>query len=175
MADGTKGLADFNAAYAKRHGHAPEPLKRWRRETQAEAIIKSSVGKPEKVVAELDLEERAGHDIVKNVRRGDTLVARAGRGVFHITFTHIDDFGMLVAMAFSNGRYEFEHHIAEGAEGRVKVWGGMLMDFRGFALNAERLPLHTEGDGVLACIRITAETDASLGPFSFEGPQGKGF
>jgi len=168
MAGQKDKLVDFNSAYAKRHGHPPEPLARQRLETQVESIIHSCSGKPENVVAELDLEARASHDIVKNVRCGDTLVAKAGRGVFQLTFTHIDDYGALVAMAFANGRYEFEHHIAEGAKEKVKVWSGMLMDFRGFQVTAERLPLHQDGNGVLACIRITAMTDASLGPFSFE-------
>ncbi|MFH0884993.1 MAG: hypothetical protein V1861_04745 [Candidatus Micrarchaeota archaeon] len=164
--DGRK-LVDFNSAYAKRHGHTPRPLQRQALETQIETIIKSGGRTSGKVLAELDLESEPGYDIVKNIRRGDTIIARAGRGVFQLTFTHIDDFGMLVAMAFSNGRYEFEHHIAEGGE--EKVWGGMLMDFRGFQVVAERLPLHQDGNGVLACVRITAVTDASLGPFSFEG------
>ncbi|MCI0503808.1 hypothetical protein L0Y65_03790 [Candidatus Micrarchaeota archaeon] len=166
MAKPRNTLGDFTSAYTKRHGRPPEPLRKFRKETQPEAIIRSCGGKPEKVVAELDLEFEPANEIVVNVQSGDTILARAVQGFFQMTFTGIDGIGSLVAMTFANGT-KFEHHIAEGENGKVKVWGGLLPDCRGFVVHAERLQLEQDGKGLLACVRITTVTDASHGPFSF--------
>jgi hypothetical protein len=161
-------LADFNSAYAKRHGHAPKPLELQRIESQVEPVIRSCGRVPENVLAALDLESDATYEFVAEIRSGDTVVVKAGQGVFQLTFTRIDEFGMLVAMGFSDGRHDYEHHIADGEEGRVKVWGGMLPNFRCFEVTAEMIPMHQDGTGILACVMITALTDISEGPFYLE-------
>jgi hypothetical protein len=161
-------LVDFNSAYAKRHGHAPKPPGLRGIESRVEPIIRSCGGVPENILAALDLETDSRYEFVAEIRSGDTVVAKAGRGFFQITFIGIDSFGMLVAKGFSGGLHDYEHHIAEGEEDRVKVWGGMLPDFRCFEVTAERLPLHQDGNGILARVRITALADDSEGPFYLE-------
>jgi hypothetical protein len=160
---GTKAR-DFRSAHAKLRSDAPKAL--LGQEAQAETIVKSCGGKPTRIVAEMDLEAKRGYDFLLNVRGGDTVVANAGRSVFQLTFTHLDDSGRLVAMASSNGEYRDEHHISEGE--KVKVWSGMLMDTRGFRITAEGIAVRKNESGVIAYVRMNAVKGISLGSFSID-------
>jgi hypothetical protein len=163
MAGKQSMIADFNSAYFRKHGTAPKPLRRELFAVQAETVILAAGCKPGRIIAEIDLESKPSWDILRNVSSGDSILARAGRGLFQLTFIRLDRHGRLVCMAFNSGRYEGEMQLSEGDV--QKVWGGLLMDFRGFRLTVERLQLHQDGDGALGCIRMSAAADASLGPF----------
>ncbi len=163
MAKANCKIADFNSAYFRRHGTQPKPLNSERYKLQAETIISAAGCSPGPIIAELDLEAKPKWELFRIVSSGDSMVAKAGRGIFQLTFTALDGHGRLVFMAFNSGRYEGEGYLAEGEV--LKVWGGLLMDFRGFSVTLERMQLHKEREGALGCVRICAIADASMGPF----------
>ncbi|MEW6036044.1 MAG: hypothetical protein AB1529_05505 [Candidatus Micrarchaeota archaeon] len=155
-------VLDFNSAYGKRHGREPLPALRQAPEPKVEAIIAASSGNGVCIVAELDLEDRNGaRNALKNVRAGEGIRIRAGRGVFEMRFTHLDEQGRLVAMLFNNGRYEGD--VALPLYEEQKVWGGMRMDMSLFRVAVRRLPYHfAKANGVLGCVHVSAETEGAI-------------
>jgi hypothetical protein len=166
MANQARKLGDFNSAYAKAHGHPPKSPRRQEHEVQAETIVKSIGGKPTNIVARMDLEKCARYEFLLEIESGDTMVAKAGGGILQLTFTHLDGSGRLVAMAYSNGGYQYEHTIFPRE--KVRVWSGMLMDYSGFVISAERLALRDNRSNLIACVRLNAVTGISLGSFSID-------
>jgi len=168
MASGSAKTGDFCSAYFRKHGRPPAPQSRKILECQAEAIARGCGTGKAGALAEINLESVRESDIVRNVKRGDMVIVKAGRGELRLSFTHIDESGRLVCMAFNNGRFENEHRLREGEA--EKVWGGMLTDMRVFNVAIARLQLHLGSDGVLGCVRIMAEIDSrpvrlDAGPF----------
>ncbi len=162
MSEGNGGgrLLDFNSAYSRMHGGArPRPERMRVREVAVEAIAGAARGSLKSVVATIDLEDDAFPGLlVRNVREGDAVVAKAGKAAFAAVFTGLDAHGRLAFMVFNNGRYEGEHEIAPGET--EKVWGGMLMDFSTFAVRLRSLQLHSADGRVLGCVEISAEVEA---------------
>ncbi len=152
--NGPRRIVDFNAAYARVHGHQPRPIERQNLQGQVEAIFSSAGCRPERVIAEMDLECGQSHDIFRTVRKGESIVARAGRAVFSLTFLR-EDGGDLVASAFNNGRYEGEIFLSENES--AKVWCGTLMDGRLFRLTLKRIASFHGGVGKLGCVELSAE------------------
>ncbi len=159
MASGSAKTGDFCSAYFRKHGRAPAPPSRRILECQAEAIARGCGTGKAGALAEIDLETAHESDIVRNVKRGDMVAVKAGRGELRLSFTHIDASGRLVCMAFNNGRFENEHHLREGEA--EKAWCGMLADMRVFKVTIARLQLHHGAEGVLGCVRLMAEIDSA--------------
>jgi len=148
-------VLDFNGAYERRHGRPPNPLLRRHLEAQIETIAACAGCEPKNVVAEMDIESGKRHQMLRTVRKGESIVARGGRGTFSLTFLRVEG-GRLVSVAFNNGRYEGEVSFAEGES--AKVWCGTLMDGRLFTVTLRRLPSCHGCSETLGCIELQGKT-----------------